>query len=251
MKRPLVIDMVPQTRGGDVVYMRGFNGFGAVSPTAVTNINAAASTLNAATSALPNKPVTYQTDFSKVAGNIAQVAGTVAAIAAVIPGGQIVAAVAGVVTAACILLGKIFANSKAKAALAEAAQYDSVTAQLQYENLQLDDQYTQTYNAVQQMRSQVAGLSGVDGGLGLCIFNCKKNEAEAQLANSKAEYELQNKLFTEKSGALMKLVDEFNNLMRQYNSLLNASQTKDYALYVLIGAAVLGTGIVVFSGSKK
>lgn len=249
MKRQLIIDMVPQTYGGDVVYV---SGLGAVSTT-VTNLQAVSSTLNAATGALPTKPVTYQTDFSKVANNIASIAGTVAAVAAVIPGGQIVAVVAGVVAAACLLLGKLFGNSKAKALAAERAQYETAIAQLQYENLELDNQYTQTYNAVQQMRQMISGISGVDhgGGLGLCIFNCKKNEEEAKLDAAKAEYNQLNQLFEEKSKALMHQVDEFNKLMREYNSLLQDSQTKDIALYAILGLAALGAGIAIFSSSKK
>lgn len=255
MKRQLIIDYIPQRQGNEIVYVPGVvSSLGAINTAAtVNNVNAAASVINTATSALPTKPVTYQTDFSVVANKIASVAGTVAAVAVFIapPAGTIIAAVAGIVAAACVLLGKLFANSKAKALAAERAQYEAATSQLQYENLQLDDQYVQTYNAIEKMRSLIAGLNGLDGGLGLCIFNCKKKEEEARLDNAKDQYELENKLFNEKTQALMKLVDEFNNLMREYNSLLNAKQGKDIALYVLLGAAVLGTGIAVFSATKK
>lgn len=250
MNRLLTIEMVPRYRGKEVIYVQGL---GAVSAQAVTNINQASGLINTATSTLPTKPVTAQSDFSKVANSVATVAGVVAAVAVyIVPAGTVIAAVAGIVAAACVLLGKLFGQSKAKALAAERAQYETVTAQLQYENQQLDEQYAQTYDAIQQMRSLISGLGGLSGGgLGFCVFNCKKQREEDRLRNAKAEYELQNKLFTEKTSALMKLVDEFNKLMREYNSLLQASQTKNTALYVLLGAAAIGAGIVIYQSAKK
>lgn len=248
MKRPLIIEMVPQTRHGDVVYVNGL-GTTASTTTAVGNMNTAATAVNAVTSLLPDKPVTHQTDFSKVANTVGAVAGTVAAYAVYLyPVGTVVAAVAGIVAAACLLLGKLFANSKSKAMAAERAQYESAIAQLQFENVELDNQYSQTFNAVQQMRQMISGLNGVDG-LGLCLFNCK--DEKAKLNTTKAEYEALQKQFDEKTKALMTLIDEFNKLMREYSSLLQTSQAKDVALYAILGVAVLGAGIAIMSGSKK
>lgn len=245
MNRLLTIEMVPHYRGPELIYERGLG-----NAASVATINTAASAVGAATSLLPNKPVTVQSDFSKVANSVASVAGVVAAYTATLfPAGTVVAAVAGIVAAACVLLGKLFANSKSKAMAAERGQYETAIAQLQFENLELDKQYEQTYKAIADLRKTISSLGGFDGGLGLCLFKCK--DEKKKLESTKAQYEVENKAFEDKSKALMQLVDEFNKLMREYTDLLQQSKTKDIALYVLIGAAVLGAGVVMYQTFKK
>src|SRR5262245_49190874 len=122
------IQLYPVVINGRLTYVAP--GIGAVTQAQVisvgTNVQAIAS---AAASAVPNQPVTVQSDFSKTANVVATSAATVAAVAAVVPGiGTVVAVVAGVVAAAAALLGKIFANSKAKSYAAERGEWEKVNA---------------------------------------------------------------------------------------------------------------------------
>lgn len=249
------IDMVPMTRNGEIVYAdaRSVPSLGAVT-VSQNFVNTASSVQNLATAAaavVPTKPVSIQSDFSKVANVVATGAATVAAVAAVVPViGTVVAVVAGVVAAAAALLGKIFFNSKAKQYEQERQQWELVNSQIKYENQQLDNQYLVTRQAIDDLKSRIAmiggqGVSGLSGGLGVCIIGCKKKEEKAKLMSAQDE----NKVLVEeqkaKTTAMASLLDEYNKLIKGLLELSQNKSTNEWIAWILGGTAVLLTGYLV------
>lgn len=246
---------------GDVIYMdtglRRYKSLGAVTAASVTTTATNVSNLVAAAdAAIPTKPITVQSDFSKTANVVATGAATVAAVAAVlpiVPAAQVVAVVAGVVAGAAALLGRVFANSKAKAAAAERGQWEQATAEIKYENQQLDEQYIAATNAINQLKSTISSLSGVPfeaglSGLGLCLKNCK--EEKAKLQSAKEQYETAVKEQNNKTAILASLLDEYNKLIKGLLDLKSDKSIKDWGLWLLLATIVIGGSIYAFKKSK-
>lgn len=245
MQKRQIIDFVPVTRQGEIIYIPGrpaLNGFGAVTQVQLQQTTQA---LSAATSALPNKPMNYQSNFSKAASTI----GTVAALVAVIPGiGWVAAAVCGVIAGVCFLLGKLFGNSKAKKYAAERAQYDALNAQIRYENQQMDLQYVQADAAIRDLRNVIGELSGTPtlNGLG-----SKASREKARLQSAKDEYDLLSKEQQTKSQLLMSTVDEFNKLMKNKFDLTQSKSINDSLGWILGGSAVVLGGFYAYQNRTK
>lgn len=258
MRRQTISDVFPMNVNGETVYMEtSLRGFGAVNTAAIvstsTNI---ANIAAAASSAIPSKPVTIQSDFSKTANVVATGAATIAAAVSVFfPAGTVVAAVAGVVAAAAALLGKVFQNSKAKAFAAERGEYEKVNAEIKYENVQLDAQYDAAYQAINQMKAALSSLNGLSyddrnlNGLGLCLWNCK--DEKAKLQSAKAEYETLVTQQNNKTKLLASLLDEYNKLLKAGFELKANKSTKDWLLWILLGTAALGGGYLLYAASKS
>ncbi|HEY5746081.1 MAG TPA: hypothetical protein VIU12_08400 [Chryseolinea sp.] len=216
--------------------------------TVSTVVNTASSVVNA----IPTKPVTVQSDFSKTANVVATGASVVAAATVWFPPAAIVA---GIVAAAAALLGKVFANSKAKSYAAERGEWDKVNADLRYENQQLDFQFIAANNAVQQLRDRVASLSGVApisnglGDLGICWGNCK--DEKRKLQSAKEEYEVLTREQQNKTQIMASLLDEYNKLMKGLLELHSDKSSKDWIFWILAGAGALIGGILLFQNRKK
>jgi hypothetical protein len=273
MKRQTITDVAATTRNGETIYMEvdpktdfnsfnGFSGFGApvtqASFTATTsNIT---SVVNAASAAVPNKPVNYQSDFSKTANVVATGAGTVAAVAAVVPViGWVVAAVAGVVAAAAAILGKIFQNSKAKRYQAERQEFELANAQLKFENQELEVEYVKAHTAISDLKNAVASLDGIGnlagstdyalGELGICWSKCK--DEKNALASAKGEFEVLTKEQDNKTKILGSLLDEYNKLIKSLLELKDSKATKDYMWYILGGSVLLIGAYVAYENRTK
>ena len=233
---------------------KSLRGLGTVTAASVTTTATNVSNLVAAAdAAIPNKPITVQSDFSKTANVVATGAATVAAVAAVIPGvGTVVAVVAGVVAGAAALLGKVFANSPAKAAAAERGQYDAATAQIKYENQQLDEQYIAASKAINDLKAAISSLSGVpcaeglSGFNGICLWNCK--DEKAKLNTAKEVYEAAQKEQDNKTAILAQLLDEYNKLIKGLLELKSDKGIKDWILYALLGTIVIGGAVYALKG---
>jgi hypothetical protein len=259
------IDMVPMRRGGEIIYadvreqsMRGLRGLGAATnfvntATNVTNVTSAAA------AAVPNKPVSYQSDFSKTANVVATGAGVVAAATvAIVPFGTVIAAVAGIVGAAAVLLGKIFANSKAKQYQAERGEYEMANAQLRYENEQLDNQYVQAHAAINDLKNKIDIVSGkspspkINGldGLG-CIIGCKKKAEKAKLMSAKEENAVLVEEQKAKTTAMATLLDEYNKMIKALLELKAKASTNDWIIWILGGSAALLTTYLVVKNVQK
>jgi hypothetical protein len=253
MNKAMIIDVIPHRINGEIIYMQtNLPGLGVTqsfvnTATNITNVTASAA------AAVPTKPITQQSDFSKTANVVATGAATVAAIAAVVPGvGTVVAVVAGVVAAAAALLGKVFANSKAKGYAAERGEYEKVNAQIKYENNQLDKQYDDTSRAINELKMSISSLNGPSlmdsnqeiSGLGLCLWNCK--DEKNKLQSSKAEYETLKKEQENKTQILASLLDEYNKLIKGLLELKSSKSTKDWLLWIFAGAVVVG-GVYYFT----
>lgn len=212
-----ISDLTPTYINGELVFVeKGLGTVASVTTTAnnITQVGMAVNNL------VPNKPVNYQSDFSKVSNVVATGAATVAAVAAVLPPpGQLVAAVAGVVAVAATLLGKVFANSKAKAYAAERQQYEEAIASIKTENTQLDQSYAQTKSMIEQLKAQLRSVglgcpdTMLDNGLGLCIINCKAKKEKSKLEQAKEDYAYYTNLQQQKIVAMQNLLDEYNKLM--------------------------------------
>lgn len=245
MRRQAIIDVVPISRNGETVYIETrLAGFGVTQAQFVNTATNVTSVVSAAASAVPTKPVSVQSDFSKTTNVVATGAGTVAAVAALIPGiGTVVAVVAGVVAAAAILLGKIFGNSKSKQYAAERGEYEKVNAQIKYENTELDKQYDATARAIAELKSAIASLSGMPlngQGLGLCLKNCK--EEKAKLQSAKDEYEVLQREQQNKTQLMASLLDEYNRLIKGLLQLKSDQKTKDYLTWILLAGALAAVG---------
>lgn len=269
MKKPINIDVFPMSRNGEIVYVTvpdarrmnknlGRLGDAAATASTVANLNSIANLAAAASAAVPTKPVTAQSDFSKTANVVATGAGTVAAVAAVfVPVGTVIAAVAGIVAVAAVLLGKVFANSKAKQLAAERGEYEAQTAQIKYENAQLDAQYQTTYAGIQQMRQALSSLNGL-GSLagyrqnemlsGLCLWNCKDEKAKLQTA--KEQFETVQKEQDSKTQLMAALLTEYNKLLKAGLDLKAGADTNTYILWILGGVALAGAGYAIYSASR-
>jgi hypothetical protein len=247
------IDMVPTTRNGEIVYLDAREkkpGLGAFVNTAA-NIT---SVTSAAAAAVPTKPVNYQSDFSKTANVVATGAGVVAAATgAIIPIGTIIAAVAGIVGAAAVLLGKIFANSKAKQYAAERGQWEQANAQIRYENEQLDNQYLQTVSAINALKDKIDISRGIKKaqGLGLCIIGCKKKEEKAKLMSAQEENAVLASEQKAKTDAMSSLLDEYNKLIKGLLELKESKSTNEWLIYILGGSALLLGGYYAYTKTKK
>lgn len=233
-----VFDVYPVTLKDEIIYVEtNLPGLGTVVTTAA-NITALT---NAAAAAVPNKPITYQSDFSKGANVVATAAGVVAAATVWFPPAAIIA---GVVGAAAALLGKIFANSKAKKYAAERGQFEQVNAQIKFENNELDRQYVITRSAVDQLRARVNTLSGIpstfiNDDYSLNGLGSKKSSEKNALENEK---ELNAALIKEqesKTKLMASLLDEYNKLMKALLSINETKSTNDWLLWILGGGALV------------
>lgn len=237
---PVVYDVFPITENGETVYKEAnLCALGAVTQQQFSTVN---TTLSVATSALPNKPVSQVSDFTKVAGTI----GSIAAIVAIVPGiGWVAAAVCGIVAGVCALLGKIFAQSKAKKYAAERYEYDKLNSQLRYENEQLDLHYAQGAVAIQDLRKAFGQLSG-SAPLMLNGLGSQASRQKELLQNAKNEFELLTTAQNQKTKLLMGIVDEFNKLMKSKFELKQTQSLNQWLGWTLAGAAILMGGYYTY-----
>lgn len=257
------IDMVPMRRNGEIIYAdvreSALKGLGTFVNTAA-NITQVTS---AAAAAVPNKPVTAQSDFSKTANVVATGATVVAAVTvAIVPFGTVIAAVAGIVAAAAILLGKIFGNSKAKQYAAERAQWEQVNATIKYENEQLDNQYLQTVSAISDLKNKIDIVSGKKpqinglgnmgslGDLG-CIIGCRKKEEKAKLLSAQEENKLLVSEQSAKTTAMSQLLDEYNKMIKSLLELKSSASTNEWIIWILGGSAAMLTTYLVVKRTQK
>ncbi|MGL6121652.1 MAG: hypothetical protein ACRC1W_01185 [Shewanella sp.] len=256
--KQIIVDVVPYRVNGETIYREtDLRGLGVTqsfvnTTTNITNVTAALA------AAVPTKPITQQSDFSKTANVVATGAATVAAIAAVVPGiGTVVAVVAGVVAAAAALLGKVFANSKAKGYAAERGEYEKVNAQIKYENNELDKQYDELSRAINELKNAISSLNGpseMDSreqqicGLGLCLWKCK--DEKKKLRSAKDEYETLKKEQENKTQIMALLLDEYNKLVKGLLELKSRKSTKDWLLWIFGSAVVIG-GVYYFIKRSK
>lgn len=261
MNRAIMIDAVPRNINGETIYVetdfytRDPRGLGVTQTQVVTTATNVANLTNAVSSAIPPQKVSVQSDFSKTTNVVATGAATVAAVAALVPGiGTVVAVVAGVVATAAALLGKIFANSKAKAYAAERGEYEKVNSQIRYEINELDKQFDVTFPAVEQLKSAISSLNGLGGSssslgaLGICWGDCK--EEKARLASAKAEYDVLQKELTNKTTLMASLLDEYNKLIREIVNLKSDKSTRDWLAIILLGSAIAAVAYFAFKKSK-
>jgi hypothetical protein len=220
----------------------------------VAAINQASSTIETVGAAIPNKPVTYQSDFSKVSNTVAVGATAVAAVTAVfVPVGTVIAAVAGIVAVAATVLGKVFKNSAAKKLAAERQEYEKVNADIKFENQQLDEQYASATVAINQLKAEVSALHGVphEPGLGLCLINCKKNAEQAKLNTAKDQYAVLFREQENKTKLMQDLLDEYNKLVASILVIKQQKANKDILWWILGGSAVLIGGYLLYDNRKK
>lgn len=246
MRKQTIIDVVPMNHNGKVIYMEThLRGLGATTAFVNTASNIT-NVVNAANAAIPNQKVTVQSDFSKTANVVATGAAVVAAATVWFPPAAIVA---GIVSAAAALLGKIFANSKAKGYAAERGQWEQVNSQIKFENAELDKQYASLDNAIQQLKNGISSLSGLPiQGLGICWGNCK--DEKEKLKSAQGENEALTLEQKNKTEIMISLLNEYNKLMKELINLKSDKSTKDWLLWILLGAVVVGGGVYVYTKSK-
>lgn len=245
-----ISDLTPTYVNGELVFVQ--RGLGDAASTIATANSITAAT-SAASSLIPNKPVNYQSDFSKVSSVVATGAAAVASVAVFfVPAGPVVAAVAGVVAVAATLLGKVFANSKAKAYAAERKQYEEAINSIKSENFQLDESYAKTKTMVQDLKNLIKakGLGCIDNdssdGLGICIIGCKAKKEKARLENTKDDYEYYSNLQQQKIVAMQNLLDEYNKLMAGVLKIQDTESTNQKLLLVGGGIAALAFIVALY-----
>lgn len=183
-----------------------------------------------------------QQPTNKTLNDISKVAGTVAGIAAVIPGGQIVAAVAGVVAIAAKVLSGIFGGGPTSEQVLRSLNNsnDDLRAQINTIDSQIskvNDGLKSMYSALQANGFNTRQLQGLGD-----IFSDMQEVSLQQQANVSLQ-----KILAQKGQQLQTLLQTYTSVVQQVSDAVTTKNTgSKVILWSMAGLAALGLGIYAY-----
>jgi hypothetical protein len=148
------------------------------------------------------------------------------------PAAPVVLAVGAVITAIGGLI-RLF-GGKAKKIAAERKQWDEANRILEEENAQLSSKVNELAQYAGQLKTDLRG------GLGFCLFNCKKKREEKKLRSAKDKYEV----LVEEQEEMISIAQKLAN---DVQVLLGMKADKKIIQKVLIAAGGLSLGFIGYS----